>query len=126
MTDDVPNSNPFDGFAGTPTMRLYRGAPGPWIYIHAGGAAIGPIPINITDYYIASCLFNGVGSQFRMNGGNLATGNVGANDGDGIRVGEEPFQGDIAEVIVYNTTLSAVNRQRVEFYLAQKYGITLV
>ena len=35
------------------------------------------------------------------------------------------FSGEISEVIVYRTNLSATNTQRVESYLAVKYGITL-
>jgi len=35
-----------------------------------------------------------------------------------------PFTGDIAEVIVYPSTLTASERQRVEGYLAHKWGLT--
>lgn len=35
------------------------------------------------------------------------------------------LNGDLAEIIVYNTNLSAANRTRIESYLAIKYGITL-
>ena len=35
------------------------------------------------------------------------------------------FDGDIAEVIIYNSVLSGAERKRVEGYLALKYGITL-
>ena len=36
------------------------------------------------------------------------------------------FNGDVAEVIVYNTPLSDSDRQRVESYLIAKYGIDMV
>ena len=124
MTADAAGSNPFDGFAGVNSLRLYRSGVGPALTMNAG-ANLGPITINLTDYFISGCLFNATNGQFRINGGNLAAGNTGGIDGDGIRVGEEPFQGDIAEVIVYNTTLSAVDRQRVERYLSMKYAISL-
>ncbi|GEM_PF-3620719 len=39
--------------------------------------------------------------------------------------GTERFNGQIAEIIVYNEPQSASERQRVESYLALKYGITL-
>lgn len=36
----------------------------------------------------------------------------------------EFFKGDIAEIIIYNTELEDTERQRVEGYLAHKYGLT--
>ena len=38
---------------------------------------------------------------------------------------DQYFQGDIAEVILYTDDLSAADRNKVESYLAVKYGITL-
>ena len=37
--------------------------------------------------------------------------------------GPDPFNGDIAEVILYNTALSTTNRQTVENYLISKYAL---
>ncbi len=42
------------------------------------------------------------------------------NSGSGYR-----FTGDIAEVIMYNRDLTSTERQKVESYLAIKYGVTL-
>jgi uncharacterized repeat protein (TIGR01451 family) len=39
--------------------------------------------------------------------------------------GEESWDGDIAEVIVYQSTLTPAQYQQIESYLAIKYGITL-
>lgn len=39
--------------------------------------------------------------------------------------GSNPFDGDLAEIITYNTALSEADRQTTERYLAQKYGISL-
>lgn len=36
-----------------------------------------------------------------------------------------PFRGDIAEVIVFNSTQSSNERQRIDSYLAIKYGVSL-
>jgi hypothetical protein len=49
---------------------------------------------------------------------------------DKIVIGNEnlinlPAQVDIAEVIIYNTTLTVVQRNKIESYLAIKYGFTL-
>jgi hypothetical protein len=37
----------------------------------------------------------------------------------------EPWQGDLAELIVYARILSDQERMQVEDYLAKKYGITI-
>ncbi|MBI4496308.1 MAG: hypothetical protein HY689_00180 [Chloroflexi bacterium] len=42
----------------------------------------------------------------------------------GSKTGADPI--DIAEVVIYNTALSAANREQVERYLSVKYGITVV
>ena len=36
----------------------------------------------------------------------------------------ESFSGDIAEVLVYNQSVNSVNRQKIEGYLAHKWGLT--
>ena len=38
---------------------------------------------------------------------------------------ENVFKGDVAEIIIYNRNLSAIEKQRIESYLAIKYGITM-
>ena len=43
----------------------------------------------------------------------------------GRRGGAEAFLGDIAEIIKYDTVLSAGNRASVTTYLGTKYGITV-
>ena len=66
--------------------------------------------------------------------GNGAAGSSGdpANAGSGLAsVGSEAstvnsYNGDIAEIVVYNTALSATDRARVEKYLANKWGIANV
>jgi hypothetical protein len=42
------------------------------------------------------------------------------SDGTGL-----PFNGDIAEVLVYNRALSIAERQSIEAYLGSKWGITV-
>ena len=64
----------------------------------------------------------------------LTTGSVQALDGTAypVRIGMEPntgvnynhFNGDIAEVIIYDSALSDVNRAAVESYLVTKWGIS--
>jgi len=61
-----------------------------------------------------------------------ATNNVTLNDATGLGIGNQDdpsaasqFAGDIAEVVVYPSALASAERERVESYLALKYGITL-
>lgn len=52
---------------------------------------------------------------------------TGASSG-ALRIGYDGsnyFNGDIYEVLIYNTNLSIENRQNVEGYLARKYGLSL-
>ena len=65
-------------------------------------------------------LVNGVNINGQDGGPtNTAIGGVGPNRTDWV------FDGSIAETIFFNTSLSAAQRQRVDSYLAIKYGVTL-
>ncbi|MDG4714644.1 LamG domain-containing protein [Winogradskyella marincola] len=50
---------------------------------------------------------------------------VGARRNTGNTGSDEEYHGDIAEIIVYDRFLTLVERQKIESYLAIKYGITL-
>ncbi len=61
-----------------------------------------------------------------------ATDNVSLSDPSGLGIGNQhdpsatsQFAGDIAEIVVYPNALASAERERVESYLALKYGITL-
>ena len=62
---------------------------------------------------------------------NAAMGNIAGSNNPfsvgGLANGAQPFNGKIAELIVYNNSgaTSAAQRQRIESYLALKYGLTL-
>lgn len=75
-------------------------------------------------YTSVTTYLNGVG----VTGGSAATPNVidpvqEIAIGRPATAGVEYWAGDVAEVIVYNTTHDAATRQAVEQYLDQKYGI---
>ena len=59
-----------------------------------------------------------------QNGGYLMFGQEQDNVGGGFEA-DQAFYGEIAEVIHYNRNLSDAEQQRVQTYLAIKYGITL-
>jgi prepilin-type N-terminal cleavage/methylation domain-containing protein len=78
---------------------------------------------------IYTCVFNGNNSLFYENSTLKVAGNVGANSMDGLSVGwlgtetNYELDGDISEIIIYDTILSEIERQQVEDYLNDKYNI---
>lgn len=98
-----------DGSAANPsTLNIYMNAKSDINTTSAGTS----YSLNSPDYTTAStfCGFN-IGAQ--VNSGNTAFN------------GGTPYSGDIAEIIVYDAVLSSTNLQKVQSYLAVKYGITL-
>lgn len=103
----------------------------------ADGATIGDQRALIRAPFLAEFAAAGAGSKIRcwLNGTAQAVtqpGAVGLDDGaDGLRIGlregamGQPWNGMIAEVLVYDSALSAADRQRAERYLAGKYAIAL-
>ena len=84
---------------------------------------------------LSTCFVNTTTSVNRLNGADDNTipipgpGNFGAANTK-IVIGNEdllnlPCQIDMAEVIIYSSTLTAIERNKVESYLAVKYGFTL-
>jgi hypothetical protein len=58
------------------------------------------------------------------------TSNHGPETSNPVQIGDigtslYPFTGDIAEVIIFNSTQGTTERQRIESYLAIKYGVSL-
>jgi hypothetical protein len=106
-------------FRSTGDDYLYEGSDG----VYADGAA-----------RIFSVRVSESGGTLRVNGNNLAS--SGANmtispDGElylGYRysTNSEFFNGDIAEVIIFDTLLTASRRQQCETMLASRYGVTLL
>ena len=56
----------------------------------------------------------------------VTTGSVTASNFSSDRTNGRHWQGDLAELIVYDGPLSLTDRRAVEEYLAARYGITLV
>ena len=107
-----------------------------------GGNLGGPVSVtavNTTSFVIADYYRNWTSAANSREGifldgrldidqGGAPTGNI---TGPAIRIGRHAtnppggLDGYFAEMIIYNTNLSAGDRQKVETYLAIKYGITL-
>ena len=92
------------------------------------------------NYYISNVTYNGSGATTRSNfeiiidGSSKTLSSVplgyGLDSTSGFGVGMQsnstnPMEGDMAELIIYNFSLSTSQRQKVERYLASKWGITL-
>lgn len=81
-----------------------------------------------TNFNYVGGIYDGVSSILTING-STTTGDVGATNTTGMTIGANGvasgqfLNGDIAEIIVYNTHLSVANRQKVENYLKIKYAL---
>ena len=75
-------------------------------------------------------LFNGVSSEYWINGVSKSSGNIGASNLDGITLGKRGSGAgnfsdvEIMEVIIYNADISDVDRDKITGYLANKWDIT--
>lgn len=83
-----------------------------------------------TGFELLTGLFNGANSTLRIDGSQTASGDAGSDGLGGITVGAQ--QGDqnhadtdIGEVLVYNTELPTNDRDDIEEYLADKWGISI-
>lgn len=98
--------------------------------IYAGVSLNYSNPSPFSNYILSSTLVNSVNTNIYEEGVLKNTGNAGSNDMVGYTIGESGIylssylNGDIAEIIIYNTALSDSNRQNVERYLDFKYNIT--
>lgn len=83
-----------------------------------------------TNAQVLTTLFNGASSVARIDGTQDISGDVGSNALDGLTVGANRADGqhgdyDVGEVLVYDADLSDTNRNSVETYLSDKWGITI-
>lgn len=92
-------------------------------------AVVTPTPV------VLCATYNGASSKLWLGGGSTgsipnASGNAGSAAIDNMVIGIEqgknvqPFNGDIAEILLYDSNLSNANRDLVGGYLATKYGLT--
>jgi hypothetical protein len=82
-----------------------------------------------TNNEIWTAEFNGSSSVLYVDGTAGTTGNVGDNSINGFWIGEENgsnypnWNGLIGEILIFDAILSEADRQKVEGYLAQKWGL---
>jgi hypothetical protein len=111
-------------------IDIYRGST--WID-NTGGPFVGPYPKD--QIYLVMATFDTTGSgQYRSYVNGTMVQNI--NSGAGVlsveaqntlQIGRAPWgnylKGDIAEVIIYNKVLSAVEESQLRMYASRKYGI---
>lgn len=115
--------------SGTSAVILYTQVVPTALTIYAGNNVVLSPNIqyfaNITGIY--SAVLNSTSSYFGFNGTGQSSLNPGTLAWNGIYLGRD-FNNtytshDVAEIIFYNTALSTTNRQLVEGYLANKWGL---
>lgn len=80
-------------------------------------------------WYLLEVKFNGASSQMWTNTVSAASGNAGSAKIGGFTIGSRgdfgatSWQGDIAEVLVYNSALTTQSRTNIEVYLGAKYSL---
>lgn len=100
-----------------------------FVQLYSGGATniTGTIPI-AGAFHVISCVFNGAASanwvdKVADGSGTLGTAGIATLYLGSDNTGGVDFPGDIAEVIIYNSALSTGDRQGIENYLGQYYGL---
>lgn len=80
-----------------------------------------------TSAYVVSALFNGTGSEMRVDGSEVGSGDAGSSDLGGLTVGRAPNGSewanvDIGEILVYDGDKSGSHAE-IESYLNDKWGV---
>lgn len=108
----------------------------PGVAVGGGGSTCAPVSPSAVSFNVPLIgTFNRTSttsSNMYTNGGFLNTSTCNSNFvGQNMRIGArsstgfQPFNGNIAEVVVYDRSLTTVEMERAHSYLALKYGITL-
>jgi len=84
--------------------------------------------VSDTNAHMMGSVYNSNSSEIFIDGTSDAKGDVGTQDMDGITLGgryngQQYYDGDIAEIIVVDDILSESDRQKLEGYLAHKWGL---
>ena len=92
-----------------------------------GGTALGGSDSD-DSWHVWSAFFNGVSSEFWIDGVSKASGNAGDEEPTEITIGASAgpnnfWDGDIAEVLIYDSMLSTANRQLIENFLNNKWAV---
>jgi hypothetical protein len=97
--------------------------------LFAGADFITGVSVN-ANVNIYMAIYNGASSQLAINGTESGTGNPGTQTPDGFtvgadRAGSSDMTGYYGEVLVFDANLTTADKNRVQNYLAAKYGISV-
>ena len=118
------NEYVFDGIGGTRSAFYYQSS----AYKIRSNTVLSDGAINANDN-IHTVLFNGVSTEYWINGISVVSGDAGTAALGGITLGialdlvSLPSDVSISEVIVYNADISDVDRVKIEGYLSKKHDI---
>ncbi|MBI4925805.1 MAG: IPT/TIG domain-containing protein [Bdellovibrio sp.] len=94
--------------------------------------SVSSLPFNTTSFSIVYLDRIGTTASVRINGGTSVSGSVQNATGSQLIIGKrnvnntEFLHGDIAEIIIFTSTLTDANRQSVEKYLDAKYNLGIL
>ena len=105
-------------------IQMYKDATNMMFY--AGGTSVG-VAID-TNWHVLGGIFNEASSSQRVDGAQVSTGNPGSVAFDTwIELGHiasgSRYEGEIAEIVVYNRALTAPESTQIESYLMDKWGL---
>jgi len=131
-------------YSGSSDLEIYwqagsSGSGNPVYGLNRGGTFGGLQAINVQppagNYYLYDVIASTIAETQRVSGVTPSSSPLGApklpagvnpaHIGIGVGFTSGILQGDIAEVVVYNTALSTTDRTFVENFLADKYGLTI-
>lgn len=109
-------------------ITSWRGGAGGYTINYYAGLVVSSLNIGTSNVFNSyTVTFNGANSKSWNNGGAFYDGNAGTNAWSGFSLcgASAGYNGnyEIPEVIIYDTTLSDIERQQVEQYLNLKYAI---
>jgi len=127
VTFAVPGTD----FNTTPnTCAIIRDGTNNAVVAYRANSSKSPVGISLASPFVAVSVFDGTNQTMYVNGlsgtSSSSTGNFGYTQyGIGHDPGGDatPWNGYIAEVIVYNSAITTAQRQQLEGYLAWKWGI---
>lgn len=120
----------FDGqdIVGSQNELRAQTATDPDIWAIIAGASLTGGDIIRDEIILIGAKYDGGDSEIKQNDVVTASGNAGTEGLDGFRIGSRRnntsyFDGDVAEVLIYNVNLSTLERQQVEDYFNSRYVI---
>lgn len=119
----------FDGSTSSNRHAVFF-APTTFRWSYYAGTTVNSSTGSDTSFHVIAAIFNGTGSTLRIDGVEVSSSTPGTGTMAGITLGSNqaetlPLEGDIAEVVVWNTALSLRDMKQMEAYLANRYALTV-